>query len=171
MSFSSQDRSHDGFDRNAAAIEAEKTLRLIATLPAPEGIEERLKAGLRSAPRPAMVVGWPMAAGSRNSWMHTSAMRAAAAAAIVFVVAGGGWEVYSHIRVASVPAAVVASPQISGQSGLSTAGTRRVPQTLEGPVNAAPLMVKQKVKSSSAMVAHAKTRSAKKPAASVPPQP
>lgn len=171
MSFSSQDRSQDGFDRNAGAIEAEKTLHLIATLPAPEGIEERVKAGLHSAPRQAMVVGWPMAAGSRHRWMHTSAMRAAAAAAIVFVVAGGGWEIYSHIRVASVPTAVVGSPRISGQSGLSTAGTRRVPQTLEGPLNAAPVMVRQKAKSDSETVRQRKTRSAKKPSASLPAQP
>ena len=41
MSFSTQNE----FDRSAGAIDAEKTLRLIASLPAPEGIEDRVKTG------------------------------------------------------------------------------------------------------------------------------
>jgi hypothetical protein len=140
MSFPSQ----NGFDRSAGAIEAEKTLRLLASVPAPKGIEERVKAGLRSAPRQAQLVRWPLAAGSGGGWMHNSMMRAAAAAAIVIVVAGGGWEVYSHIRVAPEPAAAAAPQHVGGQSGFSTAATRRVPQTLEGPILAVPVTEKQK---------------------------
>ena len=68
----------------------------------------------------------------------------AAAAAIVIVVAGGGWEVYSHILVAPEPAASAAPQQIGGQSGFSTAASRRVPQTLEGPILAVPITEKQK---------------------------
>ena len=49
MSFSNRSQS----DSSAAAIEAEKTLRLIAVLPAPQGIEERVKSRLRAAPRQA----------------------------------------------------------------------------------------------------------------------
>ena len=169
MSFS----SHNGFDRSAGAIEAEKTLRLIASLPAPEGIEERVKAGLRSAPKEAQLIGWPLAPGSRNGWMHSSAMRAAAAAAIVFVVIGGGWEVYSHIRVAPEPAAVTIPQPIGGQSGFSTAGTKRVPQTLEGPVIAVPVTKKQKTEIHPGAVSPAggKTARTKKPTAPRPVQP
>lgn len=162
MSFS----SHNDFDRCAGEIEAEKTLRLIATLPAPEGIEERIKAGLRSAPRQAALVGWPLAAGRRHGWMQAPVLRAAAAAAIVIVVAGGGWEVYSHIRVAAAPTAVTTPPVISGQSGLSAAGTKRVPQTLEGPVIASPAVMKEKAKTH-----HDKRASTKQPVASVQAQP
>lgn len=169
MSFSSQ----EDFDRNAGAIEAEKTLRLIATLPAPEGIEERVKSRLRAAPRQARVISWPAASSLRDRWIPTSAIRAAAAAAIVIVVAGGGWEVYSHIRVAAQPTAVTVPQSISGQSGLSAAGTRRVPQTLEGPMIASPVMVKQKTNSHPAAnpSGHTKAASTKKPAASMPAQP
>lgn len=166
MSYSSQ----NDFDRSAGAIEAEKTLRLIATLPAPEGIEERVKAKLKSAPRQAAVIGWPLAAGHRGGWIHTSAMRAAAAAAIVIVVAGGGWEVYSHIRVAPAPSAVVIPPPITGHSGLSTASTMRVPQTLERPVIAAPVIEQQK-SSNHPAATHSNRTGSKKPAAPPPAQP
>lgn len=165
MSFS----SHNDFDRSAGAIEAENTLRLIATLPAPEGIEERVKAGLRSAPRQAKMIQWPLMAGSGSGWLHGSAMRAAAAAAIVLVVAGGGWEVYSHIRVAPEPAAVTMPQPIGGQRGFSTAGTRRVPQTLEGPVIAVPATKKQTAIAPKANApTHEKRKNVKTPAASEP---
>lgn len=168
MSFSSQ----NDFDRSTGAIEAENTLRLIASLPAPEGLEERVKAGLRSAPRQAQVIRWPLVGGSRNDWMHNSAMRAAAAAAIVLVVAGGGWEVYSHIRVAAVPAAVTTPQPIGGRSGFSTAATRRVPQTLDGPVVAAPVTKKQKAVTHSPAVpsTHGKVKSAQIPGPAVQTQ-
>jgi hypothetical protein len=138
MSISSQNE----FDRSFGATEAEMTLRLVATLPAPEGIEDRVKAALHTAPRSTQVIRWPRAAG--QIWMHGSAMRAAAAAAIVIVVAGGGWEVYSHIHVAPTPAAIAAPPAISGSSGFSTAAGRRTPQTLERPTIAVPVTIEQK---------------------------
>lgn len=165
MSFSSQ----NGHDRRTGAIEAEETLRLIAALPAPEGIEERVKAGLKSAPRQAVVIDWPL----RSRWIQNAAMRAAAAAAIVMVVAGGGWEVYSHIHVAAEPAAVAAPPPVTGQSGLSAAGTKRVPQTLEGPVIASPVIANQKTSKHAAAdpATHGKSASAKKPKAPVQVQP
>ena len=125
--------THNEFDRNAIVADAEKALRRIATLPAPEGIEERVKAGLRTPPRQADVIRWPFAAGHRNGWMHSSAMRAVAAAAIVVVVAGGGWEVYSHIRVAPEPAAIATPQPIDGRSGLAAASAMRTPQTLDRP--------------------------------------
>ena len=165
--------THNDFDRSAGAIEAEKTLRLIATLPAPEGIEERVKAGLHAAPRQAHVIRWPFAAGSRERWMQSSAMRAAAEAAIVIVVAGGGWEVYSHIKVAPVPTAVAAPQPISGQGGLSTAAARRTPQTLEGPVVATPATVKQKTDEVNAVAvpsSHRNKTAVRKPKSTIPVQ-
>lgn len=121
------------FDRNVVVADAEKALRLVATLPAPEGIEERVKSGLRNPSRQTEVLRWPFASGHRNGWMHSAAMRAAAAAAIVVVVAGGGWEVYTHIRVAPEPAAIAVPQPIGGHSGLSAAGAMRTPQTLDRP--------------------------------------
>ena len=83
MSPSTEDR----FDRSAGALAAEETLRMIAKLAAPEGLEDRMKAGLRSAPRRGAVIAWPSA--STDGWMRSAGMRAAAAAAIVLAVAGG----------------------------------------------------------------------------------
>ena len=117
--------------------EAEDTLRLIASLPAPDGLEDRVKAKLRSAPSRAKVIAWPTAFG--GGWM-----RAAAAAAIVVAVAGGGWGVYSHIQVAPVPSAVVDSQPLTDSGRFSTAGAMHVPQTVEGPVVAAPVIDKEK---------------------------
>ncbi|MGC1462237.1 MAG: hypothetical protein WA802_08550 [Terracidiphilus sp.] len=111
---------------------AEATLRLIARLPAPQGLEERVNAGLRSAPRTGRVLQWPNALRPTSSWM-----RGAAAAAIVFVVAGGGWGIYMRVQ-PSQPARVIAMPPRVG-AGFSSAGAMRTPQTLNGPVVAAPV--------------------------------
>ena len=143
MSFSTQ----NDLDRSAGAIEAEETLRLIASLPAPEGIEERLKSGIQAADRQARVMSWPVQ--KKANWTQVPGMRAAAAAAIVFVVAGGGWGVYSHIRLAPVPTAV-ATPlggevgAGGGGTGMSAAAARRTPKTLDGPVVVAPANAKQR---------------------------
>ena len=67
---------------------AEETLRLIATLPAPAGLEDRIKSRLESAPRTGQVLFWPSAHKGGGGWVRSSTVRAAAAAAIVFVVAG-----------------------------------------------------------------------------------
>jgi len=134
-----------------AAESAEKTLRLIASLPAPEGLADRVQAGLQAAPptgrvlswrgplRPAgggwMHNGWMHSGWMHNDWMHTSVARGVAAAAIVCVVAGGGWRIYSRVQPA--PAAnVIVMPSRVGPSagGFSQAGAKRVPQTLQGPV-------------------------------------
>lgn len=137
------------FDRSAGALAEERTLRAIATLPAPEGLEDRVKAGLRGASREGKVVSWPFSSGGARRWMQSAGMRAAAAAAIVVVIAGGGWEVYSHIQLAPLPAAV-AEPQPLNQGGaFHAAGAIRVPQTLEGPVVAAPANSSEKQKAAS----------------------
>jgi hypothetical protein len=107
---------------------AEVTLRLIANLPAPEGLEDRVHVGLRSAPRSARVLAWPVRFPGSGEWM-----RAIAAAAIVFVVAGGGYGIYSHVSPGQ-PAQGVAGPRISAPGGFSEGGAVRRPQTLQGPV-------------------------------------
>ena len=138
MNFSTQ----NDLDRNAATIDAERSLRLIASLPAPDGIEERVKAGLRAAPTQPGVIGWPVWSPTRAGWAQASYMRAAAAAAIVFVVAGGGWGVYRHFGLAPAPTADAVQQRIEGGSGLSAAGARRTPKTVEGPKISGPETVR-----------------------------
>ena len=129
MNPSSQNTS----SQNAVSGDAEATLRLIASLPAPQGLEDRIQAGLRSAPRCARVLHWPGAMLPSNG-RAGNLMRGAAAAAIVFVVAGGGWGVYSRVQ-PSPAAKVIVMPARSGAAGgFSNAGAMRTPQTLNGPV-------------------------------------
>lgn len=127
--------SHNPVAGNGAShqerSQAEETLRLIASLPAPEGLERRVHEALRSAPRRGRVLAWPAA--SAHGWMQDW-MRGAAAAAIVFVIAGGGWGVYSRVQHGQ-RAKVIAMPAPGVTSGgFSSAGAMRTPQTLNGPV-------------------------------------
>lgn len=116
---------------------AETTLRLIAKLPAPEGIEDRVMAGVKAAPRGARVLHWPEVLQPAGGWV-----RGAAAAAIVFVVAGGGWGIYTHVQ-PTQPARVIAlPPRAGGAGGFSSAGAMRTPQTLNGPVVGQPTTAK-----------------------------
>jgi len=128
------------FASNAAsgAGEAEKTLRIIASLPAPEGLEDRVNAALQRAPRGARVLPWPTRLRTGRGWVHSGLARSAAAAAIVFVVAGGGWGVYSRVQPAQTPKVIV-MPRGAAPGGFSSAGAMRTPQTLNGPVLAHPV--------------------------------
>ncbi len=111
----------------------DETLRLVATMPAPEGLTDRVKENLRSASRRAGVIAWPRAA-TPAGWMHSSTFRGAAAAAIVCMVAGGGWQIYSHVQPAAT-AHVFPAPAQTGNSGaFSNAEARRRPDTLDKPV-------------------------------------
>lgn len=107
---------------------AEETLRLIARLPAPEGLEDRVHTALRKAPRSARILPWPMA----SKWMHSTIARSAAAAVIVCVVSGGGWAVYSRVAPAPAPR-VIAMPRVAATGGFSSANAMRTPTTLNGP--------------------------------------
>jgi hypothetical protein len=134
---------------------AEETLRLIASLPAPEGLEDRVRAALNAVPRRNRVLAWPRNLRAESGWM-----RGAAAAAIVFVVAGGGWGVYSRVQSTQVaqnqPAKVIvmpARPPVSG--GFSGAGAMRTPVTLPGPTAPQPVKINPP-----------KAKAAKKPVAS-----
>jgi len=115
------------FSNDPGIGEAEKTLRLIASLPAPEGLEERVRAGLKAAPRGGRVLSWP----ARHVWAG-SWMRSAAAAAIACVVAGGGWGVYSHVQPGQAPRGI-AGPSVAAPGQFSTGEAVRRPQTLNGP--------------------------------------
>ena len=113
--------------------EVEQTLKLIATISAPQGLEERVKAGIRSAHRSHGLLAFPSLPSPTENWF-----RAAAAAAIVFVVIGGGWGIYSRVPAAG-PTAV--APQMRPSNGFSNAGAVRVPQTLQAPVVSEPALV------------------------------
>ena len=130
---------------------AEETLRLIASLPAPEGLVERVQTALDSAPRRGRVLAWPGTLRPASGWM-----RGAAAAAIVFVVAGGGWGVYTRVE-QNQPAKVIVMPaRIPDSGGFGGAGAMRTPLTLPGPK--APVKV-------SPEASPAQRRTAKKPVA------
>ena len=114
-----------------AVHDAEATLRLIANLPAPQGLQDRVIAGMRSAPRSGRVLSWSRLLNPTENWL-----RFAAAAAIVFVVIGGGWGVHSRIR----PFGGVVAPPTTG-GAFSNAGAVRVPQTVPAPVIVQPAPV------------------------------
>ena len=116
----------------------EDTLRLIASLPAPVGLEDRIQAGLRasqlSQPHKARVLAWPAALRPGRNWMHSAVVRSAAAAAIVMVVAGGGWGIYSRVQPRPTAKMIVPAPRPAVSGGFSSGGAMRTPQTLNGPV-------------------------------------
>lgn len=120
----------NGNDPRSAST-GEDTLRLIAGLPAPAGLEDRVKAGLRSSPATGRILAWRGPLRPAGGWMYSSVVRGAAAATIVFAVAGGGWRIYSHVQTAP-SAKVIVMP--STGNGFSNANAKRVPQTLDGPV-------------------------------------
>lgn len=142
MNTNPHDHLHDLKASESVLSPAEETLRLIASLPAPDGLEKRVNAALAAAPRRGRVLAWPSTLGltfrPESSWMRT-----AAAAAIVFIVAGGGWGVYSRVQSSrhalthfaqNQPAKVIVMPpRMPVAGGFSGAGAMRTPVTLPGP--------------------------------------
>ena len=124
--------------QNPGAAAAEESLRLVASLPAPQGLEDRVNTALQVAPRTGRVLHWPSRRGG-SAWMRGTAVRAAAAAAIVFAVAGGGWGVYSRVQISQAPKVIAMPQRINAPGGFSNAGAMRTPQTLNGPVLAHPV--------------------------------
>ena len=131
-----EDNSEMNLETSKALAEMDGTLRALARVTAPEGLEERVHTALRSASRGGgRVIEFPGEFPREFSARHASDspwMRTAAAAAICFVVVGGGWGVYSRVQTARV----IAMPShISAPGGgFSNAGAMRTPQTLNGPV-------------------------------------
>ncbi len=147
---------------------AEETLRLIASLPAPAGLEDRVHAALRSAPRRGRVLAWPKHLNPQSDWMRT-----AAAAAIVFVVAGGGWGVYTHVQKGQQgqPIKVIVMPHGLQPGGFYGAGAMRTPQTLPGPTVILPVEQEPAPKAEkkpAARLAPAKAGSAQTSPAAIP---
>lgn len=122
---------------------AEETLRLLARVPAPEGLVERVQASLQRAPRGSFLTRWSGGFGL-NGWMYSPALRGMAAAAIVVLVVGGGWRIYSHVQPAPTAKVIVMPARVGNGGALSTAGAMRRPDTLNGPV-LAPAQPKPKV--------------------------
>jgi hypothetical protein len=122
-----------GNGKAAARGDAEETLRLIARLPAPAGLEGRIHHTLRTAPQEARVLAWPLPARTGREWM-----RAAAAAAIAFVIAGGGWGVYSRVEPRPLGGGMTLAPR-GAPGGFAGANAVRTPQTLNGPALTGPL--------------------------------
>lgn len=114
----------------------DETLRMIARLPAPQGLEERIQSALQAAPATHRVLAWPI--NSRANGWQTNGLRAAAAAALAFVVVGGGWGVCLYVQPA-LPSGAHAEPShLTAPAGFSSAGAMRTPQTLNGPQVPAP---------------------------------
>jgi hypothetical protein len=129
----------------------EDTLHLIAKLPTPAGLEDRIHAGLfahaRSALRTGRVLAWPATVRAGSGWI-----RSAAAAAIVFVVAGGGWGIYSRVQQPHT-AKVVLTPHGPAPGEFTNSGAMRTPKTLNGPIVSSPAVTqpaKSKVSAKSA---------------------
>ena len=123
------------------------TLRVIANLPVPEGLEDRVRRALRTAPRESHLLAWPSGLKPKavrldSSWMTPGWIgawsRAAAAVAIGLVVVGGGWGVYSRVE-RTQPQRVIVFPHSAVGGGFSSAGAMRTPETLNGPVLVHPL--------------------------------
>jgi hypothetical protein len=122
---------------------AEETLRIVAGIPAPAGLEDRVRAALHHAriedsqrqpngsgvDRRGRVLAWPSALKPQTGWMRT-----AAAAAIVFVVAGGGWGVYTRVEQNRPARILLMPPRIGAPGGFSGAGAVRTPETLTRPI-------------------------------------
>jgi hypothetical protein len=149
MNPQSENSVTNGAAAHVAGPEVEATLRLIAALPAPAGLEDRIHAALGSAldsaaaqkRKPGRMLAWRSTLGtggvlrSGPGSAPTGAwMRSAAAAAIVFVVAGGAWGVYSRVQPRQ-PGRVISVPtQVEAHGSFAGAGAIRTPQTLNGPV-------------------------------------
>lgn len=126
--------AHDGSSQPPGSISGsmDDTLRLIANVSVPDGIEERVHAVLNTS-RQARILDWPATLGFSHFWDGSSWMRAAAAAAIVLVVGGGGWGVYMHVEHPGARVVVIPAARPAAAGGFSSAGAIRTPQTVKGP--------------------------------------
>ena len=114
--------------RDAALKELEATLHLLAKLPAPAGLEDRLFTGVMAAPRKERLFEWPRPLSARD-WV-----RGIAAAALVLAVGGGGWGIYAHVQPNEPAQGILATHPMFHPGGFSSADMIRRPQTLKGPV-------------------------------------
>jgi hypothetical protein len=153
----------NGFSNDSGGGDAEATLRLIAKLAAPDGLEDRVHASLLAGPQRGRVLAWPGAFTPAGGWL-----RGVAAAAIVCVVAGGGWGVYSRVQpgqpaqgIAGTHMTTQGAGQGAGQGQFSTGDAVRRPQTLNGPAAPPPVTKATHKHKTSTKPAAATTQSAK----------
>jgi len=140
--------------REDSGKEAEETLRLVAELPPPaeltDRVHQRLAQGLAEAGAARR--------GFWSLWMPAQRLQFAAAAVLAVAVAGSMWGVYhgkNGARVVVAPAPVAnpaANPSPAG-GGFGSAGAERVPPTLT-PIKAPPAP-KKKPGAGHAAVKHA----------------
>jgi len=116
-----QDTSNEG-----TRHEAEETLHRLAALPPPEDLTDRVHARLAEATRTAQA-----RRGFWSYWLPAQRFQFAGAAALMLAVVGSTWAVY-HQHPQQGAAAPAAHPAASAPStsGFGTAGTARVPPTL-----------------------------------------
>jgi hypothetical protein len=110
----------------------DETLRMIARVPVPDGLEERVKAGLRLEGNSRRVLSWPAQRRGETVWVANAWMRGAAAAGIAMAVVGGGWGIYARVAPPQ-SAKTVAAPLVQPSGTFSEAGAIRRPQTVTGP--------------------------------------
>jgi hypothetical protein len=123
---------HNAMSSDSGRDCGEATLRLIAGLPAPAGLEERVHKALGEAPRGGRVLAWPARFRARAA-LESNWVRATAAAAIVFVVVGGGWGVYSRVQPGLAGKVIVMPAREPSSGGFGGAGAVRTPATIPGP--------------------------------------
>ena len=127
-----------GMGLNLEPGEADATLRLVAKLPAPDGLAERVRGGLRGAHASRRVLSWPAEREPASEW-RSYWMRGTAAAAIVCVVAGGALRIgqissRTALGNGGNAAAAAAPVRVRPAGGFSSANAVHVPDTLNGPV-------------------------------------
>jgi hypothetical protein len=130
---------------NGTLAALDETLRLISSIPAPEGLQNRIQDRIQSAVRAERLTETADASpkGRLLRWqnlitLQSAPMRVAAAAAIVCVVIGVGWGICSRLQPAQSAQTVTQPARPAAQSGFSNAGAMRTPLTVNGPVVAQP---------------------------------
>lgn len=148
-------------EKLAGAGEAEATLRLLAGVAAPEGLAERVKAGLQASevgPVRGRVLAWPAGLEmQRGGWLQ-----AAAAAALLLAVAGGGWGVARWVAPEQTTQGFPVAARPALQGGFSAAGAMRRPETLVGPLAPVPALQKKR-QTSVGTVRHGKAENKAQP--------
>lgn len=130
---------------NTSTQPPEETLRLVAQLPPPEELTDRVHQRL------AHEQAKPLPHGFWAHWMPAQRLQFAAAAVLTIAVASSTWAVYhtrsgqnamgAHI-VPPAPNSPAASPNVQQGGGFSTAGAVRVPPTL-APIKVPPAAKKK----------------------------
>jgi hypothetical protein len=113
--------------RTSLVPDPEATLRLLAQIPPPQGLADRVHRRLAAAPAPAPRF-WSL-------WLPAQRLQFAAAALLVTALAASSWTIYEN-RQHTTPAARTTapqppSPQPSDASSFTPAGAERLPASLK----------------------------------------